>query len=147
LAAALPQWESVAVLSVDTPSLPPPEVASRVIDRARAGSPVIFDLSRCPSGTRDVALVRCGLVLLVARGHARAIAGARSMRQALGDLPVGLVIRAGGPVDARRASALVGARLRGQIPSYYNLVDPIAPSAVPPSMVQLASRLIEGLLP
>jgi hypothetical protein len=144
--AECPQWDSVAVLSADTPSLPPPEVASRVVDRARAGSPVVFDLSRCPSVTRDVVLGRCGLIVLVAHGRGRAIAGARSVRKPLRDLPVGLVVRGGGPIGPRRASGLLSARLRGQIASYDNLVDPIGPGIVPPSMTELASRLIEGLM-
>jgi hypothetical protein len=145
--AALPRWESVAVLSIDTPSLPPPKVTSLVVDRARAGSPVVFDLSRCPSRTRTVALAQCRLVLLVAFGRGRGIAGARSVRHSLGDLPVGLVVRHGGPIGPHRASALIGAPLRGEIAFYPNLVDPIAPGSVPPAMTELAGQLVRDLKP
>ena len=143
--AAFPQWASVAVLSADTPRLPLPEVASRVVDRARAKAPVVVDLSRCPSATRDVVLDLCAGLILVARCQRRAIAATRTVRQSLPGLSLRLIVRSGDWIAARRVSALVDARLAGHVPSYQGLIDPVTPSSVPPALIRLASTILQEL--
>jgi len=65
LLAGLATWGRTAVLACDQFELPPPEQVREVIDAARSVAPVVLDLARHRSPTRDLAIASFALVVVL----------------------------------------------------------------------------------
>jgi secretion/DNA translocation related CpaE-like protein len=98
--ALLPRWGRVAVLSCDR-SRPGPVDAATAADvvgaLARASGCVVLDLGRAAVPAAGAVLGRCDRVALVAGRDLRSVAGALALREALDEVPVGLVVRGPAP--------------------------------------------------
>lgn len=102
LAAALPRWAHVAVLSADRRrpgTLPDAEAADVVAELAADRSSVVVDLGRVAVRGREALLGRCDSLLLVVPRDLPAVAGALVLREQLSGVAddVRLVVRGPAP--------------------------------------------------
>lgn len=98
--ALLPRWGRVALLSCDRarPGPVEPETAADVVGAlARVSGCLVVDLGRAAVLAGHPVLGRCDRVALVAGRDLRSVAGALSLRPALAEVAVGLVVRGPGP--------------------------------------------------
>ncbi len=98
--ALLPRWGRVALLSCDRSRpgpVDPATAADVVVALARASGCVVVDLGRTAALAGHPVLGLCDRLALVAGRDLRSVAGALALREALGDVAVGLVVRGPGP--------------------------------------------------
>jgi hypothetical protein len=142
----LPRWSSVAVLSADI--LPDGGAVSQVLAAACRAGPVVVDLGRWDSPARAAALQCCALTVLVSGADVRSVTGARAVRLALGNRPVGVVVsRAGRDLAAaRRVAALIDAPLIGVLrPPAARRDVPLDPASLPRQIVSLARGVLDAV--
>jgi hypothetical protein len=136
LADGLPRWRSVAVLAADCE--PPAAAALQVVEAAGALGPVVLDLPRAPSPSRDALVSACALCVLVAAAEVRELAAARAVAASLPDAALGVVLRRGS-LPSADAVAWLGLPLLGLLPP---LARPSAPSRV---TSRVAAGVLDGL--
>ncbi|MEO8888723.1 MAG: hypothetical protein ABI429_05455 [Jatrophihabitantaceae bacterium] len=140
LAGGLPRWAGVPVLAVD---LSPPPGVEPVLAAAAAGGPVVLDLPRAASPSRDAAAAACDVVLVLAEARVRALAAARAVLSSLPGVPIGLLLRRG---DVPRAdvAALVGAEPIATVPAAVRGVD-LSDGRVPRGLARVAAGVLDGV--
>ena len=142
----LPQWASAAVLSADvTPSA---QAVEQVLDVGANAGPVVVDLTRWASATRDVALQRCVLTVLTCGADVRSVMGARAVRLGLGSAPIGVVVIRSGrdPAPAARVAELLDAPLIGAVSKVRRRDDaPLGATALPRAMTRIARGVLDAL--
>jgi secretion/DNA translocation related CpaE-like protein len=142
----LPQWESAAVLSADV--TPTPQAVEQVLDVGASAALVVVDLGRWASATREVALQRCVLTVLICRTDVRSVTGARAVRLGLGSSPMGLVVVRSGrdPAPAARVAELVEAPLIGAVSHVRRRDDlPLGAAALPRAMTRVARGVLDAV--
>ncbi len=116
----LPRWADVAVLSCDRGSIEPAAVASVLAAARQLGSTVV-ELGRADTAARRVAVERCDLIVLLARGSVPGVAGARRMRAAIesaaGRPVCWRLVCAEGAVSSKRISHVVGIEAAVALPA------------------------------
>lgn len=98
--ALLPRWERVAVLSADRtrPGPVDPDAAADVVAAmALVSGLVVVDVGRAAALAGHRVLGLCSRVALVASRDLRSVAGALTLREAMGAADVGLVVRGPAP--------------------------------------------------
>jgi hypothetical protein len=110
----LPAWHDVRVLAADNAVEPAEEAVAQVVEVARRGAPVVLDLGRWPCPSREVAVSRCVMVVLVVRPDVAGVTGARCVAASV-DAPLGVLVR-GSRSSTRLVPELVGAQLLGRLP-------------------------------
>ncbi len=149
LAAGLPRWGPVPVLAADA-GAPPPTSVGTVLDAAGELGTVVVNLPRGPCATRDAALSRCAVVIVVAVASVAGLAAARAVVAALPEVPAGLVVRRGAVTPAE-SGRLVGAALMGVAPRFSgrrlgtHCDRPLHPSRLPVPLVRVAAGLLDGI--
>jgi secretion/DNA translocation related CpaE-like protein len=143
LAEGLPRAGPVPVLAADTAALDPAAVL-QVLDAAGALGVVVLDLPRAACPEREAGLLRCDLVVVVARADVAGLVAAHATVSALPELPVGVVVRRGG-VEAAGAARLVGAPLLGVLPALAGGPLTIDPARPPRSIARVAAGVLTGL--
>ena len=141
----LPHWSSVAVLSADL--LPEPDAVSQLLAVACRAGPVVVDLGRWGSPARAAAVPRCTLTVLVCGGDVRSVTGARVVRAAFGDRPLGVVVsRSRSDVAPSRVAELVGAPLIGVVRARPRRGDvPLDARSLPRPMARVASGVLDAV--
>ena len=114
LRAGVPHVGSCAVLAADVADLDP-EAVGQVLQAAAASGPVVVDLPRASCAVRAVALLRCDLVVVLARADVSGLVAAHALVDALPELPLGVVVRRA-DVDPSRAAHLIGPPSLGVLP-------------------------------
>jgi hypothetical protein len=143
LVGGLPRAGPCSVLAADSAELDPAAV-SQVIAAACALGPVVLDLPRASCAERAAALLRCDLVVVVARADVSGLVAAHAMVAALPELPVGVVVRRGevAPVEA---AGLVGASLLGVLPALGPGRVTIDPNRPPRHAARVAAGVLAGV--
>lgn len=139
LLGGLPRWGTCAVLAADVPTLDP-EAVLQVIEVASTAAPVVLDLPRSACAERAAGLLRCDLVVVVARADVGGLVAAHAVVSALPELPIGLVVRRG-EVPVAEAARLVGAPLFGVLPPMGG-----SRSREPRQVPRAAERVAAGVL-
>jgi MinD-like ATPase involved in chromosome partitioning or flagellar assembly len=142
LRAGLPRWGSCAVLAADTAELDP-EAVLQVVEVAGPDGPVVIDLPRRSCAERAAALLRCDLVVIVARGDVSGLVGAHAVVAALPELPVGVVVRRG-DVPAAQAARLVEVPLLGELPALGSRLV-LDPRRLPRRSASVAEGVLAGI--
>jgi hypothetical protein len=143
LVAGLPRAGPCAVLAADTATLDPVAVL-QVLDAAARLGPVIVDLPRGFCAERAAALLRCQLVVIVARGDIAGVVGAHAVASALPELPAGVVVRQG-EVTGPAAADVVGAPLLGMLPALRPGAFVLDPERLPRRATLVARGVLAGL--
>jgi hypothetical protein len=144
LVGGLPRWGRVAVLAADVAEFDP-EAVLQVVGAAAAAGPVVLDLPRTAGPERAAGLLRCDLVVLVARGDVSGLVAAHAVAAGLPELPVGVVVRRG-EVPSADAAELVGRPLLGELPALTGAQPPLDPLRLPRAAMRVASGVLDGLL-
>jgi MinD-like ATPase involved in chromosome partitioning or flagellar assembly len=142
LRAGLPRWGPVSLLAADVAELDPDAVLEVLGAAAEAGS-VLLDLPRAACAERAAALLRCDLVVVLARADVGGLVAAHAAVAALPELPVGLLLRRG-EVPARDAAELVGAPLLGVLPALGGRFA-LDPWRVPRRSSRVAAGVLSGV--
>lgn len=145
LVGGLPHWGSVAVLAADVPSVDA-EAVSQVLAVAARAAPVVIDLPRAALAERAAALLRCDLVVVLARADVDGVVAAHAVAAALPEVPTGLVARRG-EVNADDAAVLVGCPLLGELPALSGARFELQPRRLPRVAARVAAGVLRGLAP
>jgi hypothetical protein len=89
-------------------------------------------------------VLRCDLVLVVARGDVSGLVAAHAVAAGLPELPTGVVVRRG-EVPAADAAGLVGCPLLGELPALTGAQPPLDPLRLPRAPTRVASGVLDGL--
>lgn len=142
----LPRWGSCAVLAADVSTLDPDAVL-QVLDAAAAAASVpavVVDLPRADSPERAAAMLRCDLVVVLARSDVAGLVAAHAVVTALPDVPVGVVARRG-EVTPGEAAALVAAPLLGSLPPLGSPMPELDTCRLPRAVSRIAAGVLDGL--
>lgn len=143
LVSGLPRAGPCAVLAADTPDLDAESVLQVIAAAVRAG-PVVLDLPRAVCAARAAALLRCDLVVVLARSDVSGLVAAHAMVSALPELPVGAVVRRG-DVEPAEAAALIGAPLLGVLPALGSGRLVLDAERPPRSAARVAAGVLAGV--
>lgn len=139
----LPRAGPTAVLAADTATLDPAAVL-QVLDAASALGSVVLDLPRASCPERAAGLLRCDLVVVVARADVTGLVAAHAAVSALPELPIGVVVRRG-EVDPGEAARLVGVPLLGVLPALAGGPLRVDATRPPRSIARVACGVLSGL--
>lgn len=145
LADGLPRAGPVAVLAADTVAVDSAAVL-QVLDAAGELGCVVLDLPRASCAARAAGLLRCDLVVVVARADVAGLVAAHATVSALPDRPIGLVVRRG-TVDPGEAAGMVGVPLLGVLPPLAGAPLVLDPRRPPRSSARVAAGVLTGLEP
>lgn len=143
LAEGLPRAGPAAVLAADTPAVDPAAVL-QVLEAAEALGGVVLDLPRASCAERAAGLLRCELVVVVARADVAGLVAAHATVSALPEVPVGVVVRRG-ELEPAEAARLVGVPLLGVLPPLAGGPLPIDAARPPRSIARVAAGVLSGL--
>lgn len=139
----LPRWGRVPVLAADV-APPSAAAAGQVLNAVTALGVAVLDLSRAPCAVRDVATLRCVLVVIVAGASARELAAAHAVLAGLPEqVPTGVVVRRG-EIAAEQAAAMIGTPLLGRLPALRRTRE-LDPHRLPRATARLAAGILDGL--
>ena len=140
----LPRWGGCPVLAADVPVLDPAAVL-QVLDAATTAAPtVVLDLPRAQCAERAAALLRCDLVVVLARCDWPGLVAAHAAVGALPELPVGVVVRRG-EIPPAEAAAFVAAPLLGTVPALGTPLPRLDPRRLPRPALRVAAGVLDGL--
>ena len=142
VAAALPRWGEVSVLSCDRDELPPAAVRS-VLVAARALGPVVVDLGRGWSAARDAALADCDLVAVVVRATVHGVAVAARVVARVSRWH--LVVAPGGSLTRRKVSGALGAT-EALVLDFDRALADRAGAGLDPRALRRSTRVLAGRL-
>jgi secretion/DNA translocation related CpaE-like protein len=146
LAAALPRWAGVSVLSCDRDEISPAAVGSVLEAAARLGT-VVVDLGRCPTPAQQAAVACCRLVAVLARATVPGVAAVGQVVARLGEAPWCLVVGPQGTLPKRRVAGALRVSTALAFEQDRALADPrgvgIDAGAIRRSVRALAQRLVE----
>jgi secretion/DNA translocation related CpaE-like protein len=140
----LPRWGHVPVLAADTA---PDSAAAvtQVLDAAASLGPVVVDLGRSASASRQAAVRRCALVLLVAVAEVRGLIAARAVAASLSGSRTGLVLRRGS-LSGNEAAALTDTPLIGVVAPRPSTRDRVLDARRPPrTLARVASGVLDAV--
>lgn len=143
LHAGLPEWGGCRVLAADA-GPPDPEAVLQILDAASELGTVVADLPRASCAERAAALLRCDLVLLVARADVQGVTAAHAVAADLPELPCGVVLRRAA-IAPERAAAAAGLPLLGVVPPLRPASGVLDPDRLPRSTVRVARGVLDGL--
>ncbi len=146
LLAGLPRWGGCAVLAADVAALEASAVAQVITAgvEARALDCVVIDVPRHDCPERGAALAQADLLAVLARSDVAGLVAAHGVVAALGEAPVGLVVRRG-PLSGERAAELVGAPLLGTLPPVGRALPELEFDRLPRSAAKVAAGMLGGL--
>ncbi len=140
----LPRWRACAVLAADLAALAPDAVL-QVLDAAGdAVGTVVLDLPRAQCAERAAGLLRCDLVVVLARCDWPGLVAAHATLSALPELPVGVVVRRG-EVAVDEAAAMVATPLLGTLPALGAPLPKLVSRRLPRATARVASGVLDGL--
>jgi secretion/DNA translocation related CpaE-like protein len=143
LVGGLPRWGGCSVLAADVAVLEA-EAVLQVVEVASSAAPVVLDLPRAGCAERAAALLRCDLVVAVARADVGGLVAAHAVVSALPELPVGVVVRRG-DVSGAEAARLVGAPLLGELPPVSSTRFVLDPARLPRAAERVAGGVLAGI--
>ena len=141
--AGLPQLHGCAVLAADVAELDP-EAVDQVLAAAAGTGPVVVDLPRPACAERAVALLRCDLVVVLARADVPGLVAAHTLVAALPELPMGVGIRRAG-IDPARAARSVGVPSLGVLPQLGTSGRRFDVARLPRATARVADGVLAGL--
>lgn len=142
--AGLPQLGRCAVLAADVAQLDPDAVA-QVLGAAAVTGPVVVDLPRAACVERAAALLRCDLVVVLARADVPGLVAAHTLIDALPGLPLGVVVRRA-DIHPERAARSVGAPSLGVLPPLGRPGRRFDVTRLPRAMTRVADGVLAGLV-
>ncbi len=146
LLTGLPRWGGCAVLAADVGVLEASAVAqvTAAVVEARALECVVLDLPRHDCPQRSAAVAAADLLVVVARADVSGLVAAHGVVAALGEAPVGLVVRRGA-LAGERAAELVGAPLLGTLPALRRPLPDVDFERLPRGTAKVAAGVLGGL--
>ncbi|WP_375497684.1 hypothetical protein [uncultured Jatrophihabitans sp.] len=144
LRAGLPHIGQCAVLAADVAELDA-DAVGQVLHAAAGSGPVVLDLPRAACVARAAALVRCDLVVVLARADVPGLVAAHTLVAALPDLPLGVVVRRA-EIEPRRAAHSVGAPSLGVLPGLGTIGRRFDITRLPRATARVADGVFAGLL-
>ena len=144
LADGLPRWASAAVLAADT--VPEPDAVSQLIGVARELGPVVVDLGRFASPSRQAAVELCSLIVVMARSDVAGVTAARSVVASARPGSCGVLVRRT-PGGARPAQVarLLDVPLIGALPAIGPSTEGLSADALPRGPVRVARGVLTGV--
>ncbi|WP_375481811.1 hypothetical protein [uncultured Jatrophihabitans sp.] len=142
LRAGLPRAGPCAVLAADVGELDP-EAVGQVLGAAAALGPVVLDLPRAAVVERAAALLRCDLVVVLARADVAGLVSAHVLVDALPELPLGIVLRRA-DVDVTRAAQCLDVPCLGVLPPRAAVGRRFEMSRLPRATVRVADGVLAG---
>jgi MinD-like ATPase involved in chromosome partitioning or flagellar assembly len=146
LLAGLPRWGGCAVLAADVAALEAAAVEQVITSavEARSLDCVVVDLPRHECPERSAAVAHVDLVAVLARADVAGLVAAHGVVAALGEAPIGMVMRRGA-LPGERAADLVGAPLLGTLPPVSRPLPELDFDRLPRGAAKVAAGVLGGL--